>query len=200
MSYSVRAMADQLGVSKSQVARDKAAGMPMHDVAAARAWREAQHDLSRTVDGRIDRPASDSSARAAGGLASAAGAGGADAVPPASAGADDGEPASEDTAKFRQARADREATNAERARIELEQLRGNLISLVEAQRLAFTAFRSLRDAVLNVPARVRDQLAIETDAAAIEQLLEAELSAALSSLNPDKVLTESDDEDDDETG
>jgi len=66
-----------------------------------------------------------------------------------------------------------------RERIELEQLRGSLISLEEAKRLAYTAFRSLRDAVLNVPARIKDQCAAETDSFEIEQIIDAELSAAL---------------------
>jgi hypothetical protein len=55
---SVRAMAEALGVAKSQVHRDAQAGMPMHSADAARAWRLDQHDMSRTVEGRIDRPAS----------------------------------------------------------------------------------------------------------------------------------------------
>lgn len=52
---SVRKMAKALGVTKSQVGRDKQAGMQMASVEAARAWRLATHDISRTVDGRIDR-------------------------------------------------------------------------------------------------------------------------------------------------
>lgn len=194
MAYSIRQLADILGVSKSQVARDKAAGMPMHDADAARAWRLAQHDVSRTVGGRIDRPGvlKDSTAAAVGGLASATGAGEADASPASS---EVDEPQDGDTAQFRTARAAREKTNAERAALELEQLRGRLIDLADAQRLAFTAFRSLRDAVLNVPARVKDQCAAMTDALAIEQLLEAELGTALGGFNPDRVLTEIDDDD-----
>ena len=194
MAYSIRQLADILGVSKSQVARDRAAGMPMHDADAARAWRALQHDMSRTVEGRIDRPGvpKDFTAAAVGGLASAAGAGEADALP---ASAEVDEPQDGDTAQFRSARAARERTNADRAALELEQLRGRLIDLADAQRLAFTAFRSLRDAVLNVPARVKDQCAAMTDALAIEQLLDTELGTALGGFNPDKVLTDSDDDD-----
>ena len=194
MAYSIRQLADILGVSKSQVARDKTAGMPMHDADAARTWRLAQHDVSRTVDGRIDRPTArmDSTAAAVGGLASAAGAGEADALP---ASAEVDEPQDGDTTQFRTARAARERTNADRAALELEQLRGRLIDLDDAKRLAFTAFRSLRDAVLNVPARVKDQCAAMTDALTIEQLLDAELGMALSSFSPDKVLADNDDDD-----
>lgn len=195
MAYSIRSMATALGVSKSQVARDKAAGMPMADADAARAWRLAQHDMSRTVEGRIDRPASaaDTTTAATAGLAT--GAGGVSA-PPASSGADELVD-DEDTGKFRRARADREETNAETARLELEQLRGRLIDLDEAKRLAFTAFRSLRDAVLNVPARVKDQCAAEADALTIEQLLEAELISALSGFDAARVLVDTDTDNDD---
>jgi hypothetical protein len=187
MGLSIRNMAVLLGVSKSQVARDKDAGMPMHDVDAARAWRLATHDLSRTAEGRIDRPARDVETLAAPPPPS----------PPDDDSSDGGTP--EDTAKFRRARADREQTNAETARIELEQLRGTVINLQEAVRITFTAWRSLRDAVMNVAPRTKDQLAAMTDAMAIEQLLEAELAGALGSLNPEQVLNDSD-ADDDEPG
>lgn len=178
MALSMRAMAAELGVSKSQVARDAQAGMPMTDAAAARAWRLAQHDMSRTVDGRIDRetPAA-----------------------PEQPKADADEPTAGDTSEYRQARATRERVNAERAQIELDQLRGRLIDLADAKRLAFTAFRSIRDAVMNVPARVAAQCAVETDAMRIEQLIEADLTAALTRFDPEKLLSESND-DDDETG
>lgn len=180
MAYSIRQLADILGVSKSQVARDRAAGMPMHDADAARGWRALQHDVSRTVEGRIDRPSVPAGAAEAGA---------------SSASAEPDEPQDGDTTQFRTARAARERTNADRAALELEQLRGRLIDLADAQRLAFTAFRSLRDAVLNVPARVKDQCAAMTDALAIEQLLDAELGTALGGFNPDKVLADSDDDD-----
>jgi hypothetical protein len=178
-------MAAALGVSKSQVSRDAQAGMPMHDVAAAITWRQAQHDFSRTADGRIDRTPP------------------LDAPPAAPGAADDGDddaPASDpDTAAFRSARAARERTNAERAQLELDQLRGNLIPLADAQRLAFTVFRTLRDAVLNVPARVKDQAAAMTDPLLVERLIEDELTATLRRFDETSLVTEPAD-DDDETG
>lgn len=105
---------------------------------------------------------------------------------------------SEANAVYRTARGEREQLRLERDRYELDQLRGQLISVVEAKRLAFTAFRSLRDAVLNVPSRVKDHCAAETDALRIEQLLDAELSAALGTFSSDRVLDEIDDEEDEE--
>lgn len=200
MSLSVRAMAAALGVSKSQVHRDQLAGMPMHDVASARAWRDAHHDVSRTVDGRIDRPGSAPDVLPAT-LAAAAAAD----VPPAPDLVDQADAAAPppatpaDTEAYRAARSDREQIRRAREQIELDQLRGSLIALEDAKRLAFTSFRLLRDALLNIPARVKDQVAAETDPLLIEHLIEAEISGALSGFRPDRVLVDTaGDADDDE--
>ena len=67
MVLSVRTMALALGISKSQAARDASEGMPMHDPAAAAAWRDEHRDLARVVGARLGRPAS---ARSAGSTSS----------------------------------------------------------------------------------------------------------------------------------
>ena len=188
----VRVMAEALGVSKSQVHRDAQAGMPMHSVDAARAWRLDQHDMSRTVEGRIDRPATDAPPAAVSGLASAAGAG-EGGTSPASSDADG--PLPGDTAEYRKARSERERTAADRAQLELDQLRGRLIDVSEAKRLAFTSFRSLRDAVLQVPARVAALCAAQSEPLVVEQLIEAELVAVLSAIDPAKLLVDADQDD-----
>ncbi len=195
MAMSVRDMAAALGVSKSQVARDKLDGMPMDDVAAALDWREAHRDVSRSVEGRIDRSGSTNTTRAAvSALASTAGAAGADV--PAAGEPDEADEADEiratDTADYRQARTEREQIRRDRERMELDQARGQLIDATEAARLAFTSFRALRDAVLNAPARLAPLCAAETDALHIEQLIEAELTAALGRINPERLLAEVD--------
>jgi len=119
-------------------------------------------------------------------------------TPPEAAGTAEPGQAAEDADEhnpiYRKARAEQMAIRVAREQIELDQLRGSLISLEDAKRLAFTAFRSLRDAVLNVPARIKDQCAVEIDAFKVEQLLEAELTAALQSFNPAKVLNDVDDD------
>ena len=187
MVYTIRQLADLLGVSKSQVARDKALGMPMDDAEAARAWRRLQHDVSRTVEGRIDRPGTSTPSGAGAGpgegLQAPAG------VVPEDDGEDDA-----DTGLFRAQRARREKINADRAELELEQLRGRLVPLEEAQRLVFTAYRSLRDQVLNVAPRVKDQLATMTDTVAIERLLEDELGAVLGGFDPSQAMTDTEDD------
>jgi hypothetical protein len=68
----------------------------------------------------------------------------------------------------------------------------------EASRLAFTAFRALRDALQNVPARLKDQLAAETDAFRVEQLLEVEITAVLASFDVESAVRDKDKADDDE--
>ncbi|MEY2892665.1 MAG: hypothetical protein RJA98_2573 [Pseudomonadota bacterium] len=187
-ALSIRKMAEALGVSKSQVDRDAKAGMPMSDVAAARAWRHKQHDPSRTVEGRIDRPAARSTAGAA--------------LPEPSlpaAASDDDEPAqASDTDEYRKHRAERERIRKEREQLELNELLGLLINVDEAKRLAYTAFRQIRDAVLNVPARVQDQLAAETDAFRCGQLLEDQLNQALGTFSADSVVKEADEDDSDD--
>lgn len=182
MAMSVRDMAAALGVSKSQVARDKLDGMPMDDVAAALDWREAHRDVSRSVEGRINRSGSTDTTRAAvSALASTAG-------EPDEA----DEIQATDTAAYRQARTEREQIRRDRERMELDQARGKLIDATEAARLAFTSFRALRDAVLNAPARLAPLCAAETDTLRIEQLIEAELTSALSRVNHERLLAEVD--------
>lgn len=138
MGLSVRTMAKALGVSKSQVARDAAAGMPMESAESARAWREAQHDLSRTAEGRIDRVPVGVAATPEG-------------IAPDG---DDAPEADADTAAYRQARALRERANAERAQVELAQLKGRLVDVADVEQLQFTASRLVRDRVEQVAPRI----------------------------------------------
>lgn len=185
---SIRALADLLGVSKSQVARDVQAGMP-RDVAGARAWRDQNRDLSRTVEGRIDRPDPPPAAAV-------------DAQPAANTGAGDEDRDDaiqpSDTDEYRKARTEREQIRRDRERMELDRDRGKLIDAADAARLAFTSFRSLRDQAFNLPARVAPQCAALTDPLQIEQLLEAELAAVFGNFSEQRLLADSgDDEGDD---
>ena len=186
MQLSVRAMAAALGVSKSQVARDSADGMPMHDAAAARAWRQQHRDVSRTVEGRIDRPPVPAAPPPTTSLPPA--------LPPLPD--EDEDPAPTDTDEYRRARTAREKLRLQREQMDFDQARGLLIDASEAARMAYTTFRVLRDAVFNVPARVAPQCASETDPHRIEALLDAELVAAFNRVNPERLLTEADADDD----
>ncbi len=95
-------------------------------------------------------------------------------------------------AKYRAARAHREETRLERERMELARELGNTLALADAQRIAFTAFRTVRDNVMNVPVRVKDILAAEDSAARVESILEEELARALSSVDVDTLMQDQD--------
>ena len=195
MTYSIRQMAAALGVSKSQVARDAKAGMPMQDLDAARAWRLANQDLTRTAEGRIDRAAMPTSR-----------------PPPLDAQADpDRDPDEDpfpststtttpdkDTAAYRSERAQREAIRRQREQLELEQLRGELVAVQEVSRLQFTAQRLTRDRVEMVAARAAPELVALVqsggDGFAIERLLTGHLRQALE--DAAKAIDEIDDDED----
>lgn len=162
-AISIRKMAALLGVSKSQVDRDAKAGMPMGSVEEARAWRLAHHDVSRTAEGRIDRPAQTSGipvAVAEAGFAPRAGAEASSAPADSGDGDGDAEPevADANTVAYRQDRARNERIKADRAELELKQLQGELVLLSEVKQLQFTAGRITRDRIEMVPARAAGEL------------------------------------------
>lgn len=95
--------------------------------------------------------------------------------------------------RYRESRASREFYVAAKQKLEYEQLLGQLINVDEAKRIAFTSFRAIRDSVLNVAARIKDQLAAETDPHVCEELLERELSAALASVDVGQLNVEVED-------
>ncbi|MDR6500324.1 hypothetical protein J2785_003480 [Burkholderia ambifaria] len=95
-------------------------------------------------------------------------------------------------AKYRAARAHREETRLERERMELARELGNTLALADAQRIAFTAFRTVRDNVMNVPVRVKDIIAAEDSPARIESILEEELARALSSVDVNTLMQDQD--------
>lgn len=150
-SLSIRKMAELLGVAKSQVQRDAKRGMPMTSVEAARAWRLADKDPSRTVDGRIDRPQTsvpDAYPRAEAGMAA-----GPDEPPSSSGSGAEDDQADENTTAYRADRARNERIRADRAELELQQLRGLLVSLREVEQMQFTAGRITRDRMEMLPIR-----------------------------------------------
>ena len=95
--------------------------------------------------------------------------------------------------EYRENRSKREYYVAAKHQLEYEQLLGQLINVDDAKRIAFTSFRAIRDSVLNVAARIKDQLAAETDPHVCEELLDRELSAALASIDVGHLVAESED-------
>jgi len=94
--------------------------------------------------------------------------------------------------EYREHRATRERYQALKQQLEYEQMVGHLINVDEAKRIAYTSFRALRDSIMNVATRIKDQLAAETDSHACEVLVENELSAALAGIDIGKLLQDQD--------
>jgi hypothetical protein len=112
--------------------------------------------------------------------------------------ADDPPDEAADSALYRQERAAREQIRRQREALELEQLQGKLIDVDDASRAAFTAFRGLRDALENIPARIKDQVAAESDAFRVEQIIAAEITSVLSTFDVASAVSETDEDPEDE--
>ena len=66
-------------------------------------------------------------------------------------------------------------------RLENDLKDGRLVEVSQAAREAFEAARTIREAMLNIPARVSAELAAESDAARVYSKLDAALREALNS-------------------
>lgn len=97
--------------------------------------------------------------------------------------------------EYRAHRATRERYQALKQQLDYEQQIGNLIDVNEARRIVFTSFRALRDSVMNVAPRIKDELAALNDPVLVEQLLDRELGAALAGIDIKQLLEEQDTED-----
>ena len=86
---------------------------------------------------------------------------------------------------FNESRAKSEHFRAELARLDLEVKEQQLVEVARVQREAFTAARAVRDALGNIPDRVSNQLAAESDAVVIHQTLTEEIRKALETLTND---------------
>lgn len=108
----------------------------------------------------------------------------------------DSEPAEADgsTSEYRTHRATREKFSALKQELEYKQLAGELIAVGEAKRIAYTTFRNIRDSVLNVPARLKDQLAAVTDPHQCERIMEEALAAALAGIDVTRLMQDQEDE------
>lgn len=91
-------------------------------------------------------------------------------------------------------------TQEENARLDLEERKRQLISLAEATQLSYTALRTLRDALRNIGARISAQVSAISDPFECEQIINAEIDAALSSITPEKLLADQNDDGDEDGG
>jgi phage terminase Nu1 subunit (DNA packaging protein) len=83
---------------------------------------------------------------------------------------------------FNESRAKSEHFRAELARLDLEVKEDQLVEVSRVQREAFTSARAVRDALGNIPDRVSNQLAAESDSVVIHQILTEEIRKALETL------------------
>jgi phage terminase Nu1 subunit (DNA packaging protein) len=83
---------------------------------------------------------------------------------------------------FNDSRAKSEHFRSELARLDLETKEEQLVEASRVELEAFSAARAVRDALGNIPDRVSNQLAAETDPVVIHQLLTKEIRRALETL------------------
>ena len=183
ISYS--ALGTALGISKPMVCKLVKAGMPTSSVEAARAWRTASLDVSRTKAARaVMTPHAEPTAADHGKLPD-----------------DDDQAAPVDDEAYKRARTEREQIRRDRERIELQREQGLVVDVAEVVRLRFTEFRALRDALGNRATRTAPMLAVESDPIACERLVQEALNAVLSDFSTQvlaRAVTQDVDEDDDD--
>lgn len=76
----------------------------------------------------------------------------------------------------------REAAEAQIARLKLAEMQGDVIRIAAVQTQLATVFATVRDALLQIPARMAPVLAAETDPVAVHNVLHAEIHQALQHL------------------
>lgn len=84
---------------------------------------------------------------------------------------------------YNASRAEREFYAARLARIECEEREGKLVSIDEINALHFSRARRLRDRMLMIPRRLAAQVAAESDARTVEEMLESAICEALEELS-----------------
>lgn len=97
----------------------------------------------------------------------------------------DDEPVDEETKKhpkFIESQARREMFKANLTELEYLEQVGKLIPAEQVDREWFELARLVRDTMLNIPARIADQLAHETDQRKVQDMLEAEIYQALEAI------------------
>lgn len=88
-----------------------------------------------------------------------------------------------DNSTYHRAKAAREAIEARRAQVELERLMGELVPVADVKREYFAIVREMRDALLALPDRVAQVLAIESDPRGVHRVLSEEIEQVLHGLS-----------------
>lgn len=154
------ALARELGISPGRVTQLAQRGMPLFSVDAARAWRA--QNVAPMATGKDNAGALPQSDRMHDF--------GVD---------DDGEQA---PAGYLKSRARREAAEASMAEMRERELAGELIRVTAIESVLAAALAQFREALLQIPNRIGPQLAAESDAGAVINTLEQEISNALHNL------------------
>lgn len=154
------ALARELGISPGRVTQLAQRGMPLFSVDAARAWRA--QNVAPMATGKDNAGAPPSADRMS-------------EIGPD----DDGDQA---PAGYLQSRARREAAEASMAEMRERELAGELIRITAIENVLSVALAQFREALLLIPSRIGPQLAAESDAAAVINTLEQEISNALHNL------------------
>lgn len=165
-------LARALGLSKQAVSKLKGQGMPVHSVEAARAWRDENLSVAARKETRESLPAAPFAVAAPDRSRP-----GGRAFPPVGDEDDDGE--DED---FKAARTREKISEANMAEMNEAKMRREMINVAVVERQLATDYATTRDALLQIPARLAPLLAVETDTAAIQTILDAELHQALVNL------------------
>lgn len=153
-------LATALGISGAMVSKLKQRGMPTHSVEAAQQWRLAYLQPGRTKTARADATFMDDGAEAL--------------RPPAAAPL-----ATPGVEPYLASRARREAAEAALAEMKLREQSGELVRSAAVTAAYAVRLTYLRDALLQLPARLAPSFAVETDQQAIDRQLFDELARIL---------------------
>ena len=173
-------LAAAIGLSKGRLSQLKAEGMPVDSIEAAQTWREARQNVAarkplpdqvaaalQSIAPQTTFPALPATRRPDPG------------APPQGGAIDicDGLEEDRDAARTR-----REISEANIAEMTEARMRRELIRVTAVQAQLATEYATLRDALLQIPARMAPTLAAESDPAAIQTALHAEIHHALTDL------------------
>ena len=147
----------QLGLSPAAITKLKKQGMPVHSVVAAQAWRVERQSVARRKREPAEMPT-----MAALPSVPLMGEGAYSAVP-----------------SFNESRARREAAEATMAELKLAEERGDLVRAADVRQAIAKRAAGLKEALLQMPARVVPLLAANPDPAYMDKTLRAEIVAAL---------------------
>jgi hypothetical protein len=153
-----------LNLSPAAVTKLKKQGMPVHSLEAAQAWRIARQNVAarKPLPGAHVREAMGAAPRE---------------WPAAAVGDDAISIEDRDAARTR-----REVAEANIAEIEEKRMRGEVMKVAAVRARMAHEYATARDGLLQLAARVAPVLAAESDPAAVERLLYAEIHAALTTL------------------